>query len=112
MTDNVLAFPRQLEIHHHADPHGVVLALQGEVDLGSAPAFDQALREIQETQPERIVIDLRRLDFMDCTGLGLMLRAQRCARARGYLLALRRGPAQVQRLFQLAGLLDHFTFLD
>ncbi len=112
MTDDVVAFPLHLEIQRHADSRGIVLALQGELDLGSAPRFEQELREMQETQPERIVIDLRSLDFMDCTGLALMVRAQQSVHTNRHLLALRRGPDQVQRLFQLTGLLDHFTFLD
>jgi anti-sigma B factor antagonist len=112
MTDDGLVFPRQLEIQRHTDLHGIVLALRGEMDLGSAPTFEQELRETQEAQPERIVIDLRSLDFMDCTGLALMVRAQQSAHTNGHLLALRPGPDQVQRLFQVTGLLDHFTFLD
>jgi anti-sigma B factor antagonist len=112
MTDDVLAMPGQLEIQRDADAHGVVIALRGELDLGSAPHFEQALREIQEERPGRILIDLRGLDFMDCTGIPLMIRARQSAHADGRVLALRRGPRQVQRLFQLTGLRDHFTFLD
>jgi anti-sigma B factor antagonist len=112
MTDDVLAIPGQLEMQRHADPQGMVLSLRGEVDLGSAAELERELREIQETRPERIVIDLRGLDFMDCTGLAVMVRVQQSADANGHLLALRRGPAQVQRLFQLTGLLHRFTFLD
>jgi anti-sigma B factor antagonist len=112
MTDDALAMPGQLEIQRHADSHGVVLALRGELDLLSAPEFEQKRREIEATRPGRILIDLRNLDFMDCTGISLMIGAQQSAHANGHLLALRRGPNQVQRLFQLLGLLDHFTFLD
>ena len=112
ITDDALAIPGQLEIQRHADAHGVVLALRGELDLVSAPELEHKLREIEETPPGRIVIDLRNLDFMDCTGISLMIRARESAHANGHLLALRRGPNQVQRLFQLTGLLDHFTFLD
>jgi anti-sigma B factor antagonist len=112
MTDHVLAMPEQLEIQRHADLYGVILALRGEIDLGSAPGFEQELREIEEAQPGRILIDLRSLDFMDCTGISVMIRAQQSAHANGHLLALRRGPDQVHRLFELTGLLDHFTFLD
>jgi anti-sigma B factor antagonist len=107
-----VALPGHLEIQRDADAHGVVVALRGELDLGSAPHFQQELREIQEARPARILIDLRSLDFIDCTGIALMIRAQQSAHANGRRLALRRGPRQVQRLFQLTGLLDHFTFLD
>jgi anti-sigma B factor antagonist len=112
MTNDAVARPKPSEIQRHTDSHGVVVTLRGELDLASAPALERVLREIKETQPGRIVIDLRPLDFMDCTGLSLIFRAQQHADANGYLLALRRGPCQVQRLFQLTDLVDHFTFLD
>jgi anti-sigma B factor antagonist len=95
-----------------SDAHGVVLALDGELDLASAPGLEQELREIEATGPDRILIDLRGLRFMDCTGLAVMLRAQQSAEANGHQLALRRGPNQVQRLFELTELLEHFTFED
>jgi anti-sigma B factor antagonist len=112
MTHDALAVPGQLEIERRADSHKVTIALRGEVDLGTAAQLEQELRGVLETHPERLVIDLHDLDFMDCTGLSLMIRAQRSADAHGHLLALRRGPDQVQRLFQLTGLLQHFTFVE
>ncbi len=108
----VLPTSSELEMQRGADSHGIVLALRGEVDLGSATQLERELREIGQAGPRRIVIDLRELDFMDCTGISVIIRAQQSAHANGHLLALRRGPNQVHRLFELTGLLDHFTFLD
>jgi stage II sporulation protein AA (anti-sigma F factor antagonist) len=59
-----------------------------------------------------LLIDLSRLDFMDSTGLAVMIRAQRAAQANGHRLSLRHGPTHILRLFELTGLLDHFTFED
>jgi anti-sigma B factor antagonist len=93
-----------------AGPHDVVLRLRGELDLASAPEFESALSEAMNAEPCRIIVDLHSLDFMDCTGISLLIRAQQSAHALGHKLVLRRGPAQVQRLFQLTGLREHFTF--
>jgi anti-anti-sigma factor len=49
---------------------------------------------------------------MDSSGLKLMIRAGQSAQANGHRLALRRGSPQVQRLFELTGVLDGFTFED
>jgi anti-sigma B factor antagonist len=103
---------RQLEIRRHRDAEGIVLALQGELDLASAPELAQELRELEATDVRRILIDLRELRFMDATGISLMIRAQQSAEANGHRLALRRGAGQVQRLFQLTGVLGRFTFQD
>jgi anti-anti-sigma factor len=104
--------PGQLEIQRGVDEDEVVLALLGELDLGSAPELERELREIEATKPRRILIDLRSLDFIDCAGIALIAQAQRSAHAAGHRLALRSGPGQVRRLFQLTGLVERFTFLD
>ena len=49
---------------------------------------------------------------MDSTGLALMIKAQQSAEANGHRLAFRRGTSQVQRLFELSGVLERFTFED
>jgi anti-sigma B factor antagonist len=98
-------------IERHTDRHGVVLALRGELDLGSAPDLEQGLWEVEKMKPGRLIIDLSGLDFIDAVGLSLMVRAQQSAHTNGYPFALRRGPAQVQRVFELTGLIEHLTFL-
>jgi anti-anti-sigma factor len=95
-----------------SDESGVVLVLQGELDLASAPQVEQELRKIEATTSDRILIDLRGPRFIDSTGISLMIQAQDSAHANGHRLALRRGPNQVQQLFRLTGLLDHFAFED
>jgi anti-sigma B factor antagonist len=104
--------PRQLELDRREDPDGVVVTIHGELDLATMSELEWALHEIEATNPRRILLDLRGLDFMDGSGLSVMMSAARSAAASGHLLVLRRGPHQVQRLFDLTGLSDHFTFED
>jgi anti-sigma B factor antagonist len=102
----------QFHTDRHTDAQGVVLTLRGELDLASAPALEHELSEIEATGPGRVLIDLSGLDFMDCAGLGVLLRAQRNAHTGGWPLQLRRPARQVQRLFVLTGLVDRFVFSD
>jgi anti-anti-sigma factor len=102
--------PGNLRIERKLDADGVVLVLAGELDLASSPALDRQLRELDGTNPGRLLIDLSRLDFMDSTGLAIMIGAQQSAQDNGHRLSLRPGPGQVQRLFELTGVLDRFTF--
>jgi anti-anti-sigma factor len=95
-----------------ADAQGMVVTVGGELDLETAPMLDRALADIDETQVNRLLIDLRQVSFMDSTGLSSILRAQRLARSNGHALVLRRGSRQVQRLFQLAGVAAGLTFVD
>lgn len=106
------ATPGNLTIHSELDAQGIVLALTGELDLASAPELGRQLRELGCTHPGRLLIDLSGLDFMDSTGIALLIRAQGSANSNGHRLTLRPGPAQVQRLFELTGACAHFTFED
>jgi anti-anti-sigma factor len=101
-----------LQVRRGRDEHGVVLELHGELDLGSAPELERQLAEAEAEKPGRLLIDLGNLSFMDSTGLALMLRAQQTAQDNGHQLCLRPGSPQVQRLFELTGALDRFTFAD
>lgn len=101
-----------LTIQRLSDDRGIVFALVGELDLESAPELERQLEEAASTRPGRLLIDLGGLEFMDSTGLAVMVGALRSARENGHGLALRPGPTQVQRLFELTGVLDRFAFED
>ena len=101
-----------LQINRIRDERGAILELRGELDLSSAPQLERHLSEIDRAGPERILIDLSNLEFIDSTGLALMINAQEAAEANGHELCLRLGSDQVQRLFRLTGLLDRFTIQD
>ena len=47
---------------------------------------------------------------MDSTGLTVLVQALRFSEASGHQLILRRGPQQIQRLFDVTGIEDRFTF--
>jgi anti-sigma B factor antagonist len=95
--------PARLTVQLLSDPSGIVLALEGELDLETAAELDRRLAALDETSFTRLLIDLRRVTFMDSTGLSSIIRAHRVAEANGQRLVLRRGSSQVQRLFELTG---------
>ena len=99
-----------LTILRKPDARGLVLELAGELDLESAPALDRQLRELNGTSSGRLLIDLSKLEFMDSSGLSVIVDAQRAAEANGHPLSLLPGPAQVQRLFELTGVSERFSF--
>lgn len=104
--------PGPLRIESHRNGDTTRISLDGELDLASAPELERELREAEESSPARIVIDLSGLGFMDSTGLQALLRARERAGASSYELALRRGPHQVQRVFELTKTVDAFSFED
>jgi anti-sigma B factor antagonist len=90
----------------------VSLALAGELDLSGARQLETRLDEAEREGTPRLVIDLRALSFIDSTGLRLLLQADARARERGCELVLRRGEANVQRVFEVTGALDVLRFED
>jgi anti-anti-sigma factor len=89
----------------------VRVAPHGELDLATAPDVERRLRELRESGFDRVVFDLRELDFMDSTGLRLIMREDAAARADGRTFALIPGPPAVQRIFEVACVEDRLTFL-
>jgi anti-anti-sigma factor len=86
------------------------LILSGELDLASRPLLDEALAAVGQERFEALVLDLSGVSFMDSTGLhGVLVAKDLCAR-RGCELLFVRGSAQVQRLFELSGVLPQLEF--
>jgi anti-sigma B factor antagonist len=83
----------------------------GELDISTVPELEQHLRDALAGGARRIVIDLRGLEFMDSTGLTLVTRYNNESRRDGFEFMLVRGDARIQRLFDLTGLGDYFTFV-
>ena len=86
------------------------LVLSGELDLASAPGLEAIIDRSVRERPRAITLDLSGLTFIDSCGLRSILLAKQLCEARSYDFALVPGQAQVQRLFQLTGLLDVLPF--
>jgi anti-sigma B factor antagonist len=89
----------------------VVVVASGEIDLASADELEARLRDAR-TSSGRVVLDLRRVGFIDCAGLSRILELQRAARETGCDFALIPGPSQVQRLFLITGTFLALRFID
>jgi anti-sigma B factor antagonist len=99
-------------VDSHITGRAVTLALSGELDLMSSPALDEALERAFGANPELLVVDLRKLEFMDSTGLHRLVSAQQRALQSGQRFGVVRGGEQVQRLFDLTGITELLTIVD
>ena len=86
-----------------------VIGLAGELDLGGAPRLEDELRRAEATDASSIVVDLQELEFIDSTGLRLLLMAAERSRDSGRLTLIP-GPPQVQRVFELTDLVARLPF--
>jgi len=89
----------------------VKISLRGELDLEHAYTFDEELRRIEDSDVTCICLDLRELTFLDSCGLARLVAARRRARKAGRRLVLVRGPAAVQRVFQLTAVDEAFEIV-
>jgi anti-sigma B factor antagonist len=89
----------------------IVVRLAGELDLYNAEAVRDALRECTERTPERIVVDLADVSFLDSTALGVLVEARAVfANRRAFLLAAPR--VEARRALEVSGLDRHFEVHD
>jgi anti-anti-sigma factor len=105
-----LAEMPQFELQDEQSGARHTLALSGELDMASAPALDAAVRRICTDATEAVMLDLGGLTFMDSTGLRVVLVAKDLCERHGCEFQLVRGPAQVQRLFEVTGLVEQLPF--
>lgn len=87
---------------------GTVVRVSGDVDIATAPGLQRQLLGLIETD-HRVVIDLADVEFMDCSGLGVLLTCQQRAVTVGAVLVLRRPSHRVTRLLELTALKPQFT---
>jgi anti-sigma B factor antagonist len=86
----------------------VVVHLVGELDLYNAPEVRAALLEVCAEEPERLVVDLGQVDFVDSTALGVLIEARtKLANRRSFLLA---APGlETHRALRISGLDQHLS---
>jgi anti-sigma B factor antagonist len=85
--------------------HGrsIVVRLAGELDLYNAPMVREALLAALEAGPDRLVVDLREVAFVDSTALGVLLE-MRARLSRGDDFVLAAPGAETRRTLQVSGL--------
>ena len=104
--------PNRFAVAVGAQNGAPVLAVSGELDLASTPTLEQELDRVRAGTPSLIIIDLRELEFMDSTGLSVLIRAHQHAQQTGYRLGIVNGSRQIRRLLSLTGVADRLTIVE
>jgi anti-sigma B factor antagonist len=86
----------------------LVLSLAGELDLYTAPALREALQTTVGRSPERLVVDLAGVTFIDSTALGVLVEA-RAQLGNGSAFSLAAPGLEVRRALEVSGLDRHFA---
>ena len=83
----------------------LVVRLMGELDHSEAARVRAEVDGlIEDTCARRLVFDLSDLDFMDSSGIGLIIGRYKRLSRRGGSVAVRGSNARIDRIFEMAGL--------
>lgn len=85
----------------------LIVRVDGELDLVTSPLFREKVEKKlnQYEMIKHLILDLRKVNFIDSSGLGAILgRFKRLSQQGGRLSAVNVSP-QVRRIFELSGLL-------
>jgi anti-sigma B factor antagonist len=96
----------ELTVETATNDNTMTVSLVGELDIRSAPNLEQRLASAQASEVRTVVVDMSGLQFIDSTGLRVLLRAKQRADGDGRELRIDNAQSQVRRLFELAGILE------
>lgn len=87
----------------------LLFKLRGSLDLATAPTVRAALSDAAEKGSQHLIVDLTQLEFLDSTGLGVLIGAHRRAAEHGgsFRLVVSDGP--ISRLLNITGLITVFS---
>ena len=91
-----------LETHDHGDV--TVVSVKGEVDLYTAPSLKERIADLVGAGRVRIAVDLTGVEFMDSTGLGVLIGGLKRSKEAGGSLALVGPREPVVKVLSITGL--------
>jgi anti-sigma B factor antagonist len=105
---NIDKHHEDLSLHVHVLGGMRVFELSGSLDIATSPTVRAALVEASEGGDHRLIVDLSKVDFLDSTGLGALIGAQRRAKEYDGEVRLVVKEGQIVRLLRITGLLKVF----
>lgn len=89
-----------------------ILSVRGEIDMATCPQLRQEIVNQIATGNTQIVVDLGGVEFIDSTGLGVLIGGLKRARSQGGDLRVSRVGERLEKMFDLTGLGDVLAVVD
>jgi anti-sigma B factor antagonist len=99
-----------LELESRPSDDGTTVVVRGEVDMATAPQLRDTLLELVEGGASRVTLDCRGLDFLDSSGIGVLIAVKKQL-GDGGSLTLEAPPAHVRKVLDLTGVSEHVTII-
>ena len=81
-----------------------VLPLEGEIDLHVSPRISASLRAMIDQKPQRLVVDLSKVSYIDSSGLAVLIEGMQNVEAYGGKFILAGIQENVRPIFEIARL--------
>ena len=89
------------------------LVVEGELDLGAAAQWEETLLPVlQPPCPKSIDVDLTAVEFIDSSGLGMLVKLRAWAESNSVRLRLLNVPHNVMRVLDFSGVTDLFEVTE
>ncbi|UDY23811.1 STAS domain-containing protein [Nocardioides sp. Kera G14] len=88
-----------------------VVAVGGEIDVYTAPRLRDKLTELVDGGAYRLVVDLEAVDFLDSTGLGVLVGGLKKVRAHDGSLKIVCTNERLLKIFRITGLSKVFDIV-
>jgi anti-sigma B factor antagonist len=85
-----------------------VVALSGEVDVYTSPRVKQEIVDLLNRGLTRIIVDTTKVEYLDSTGLGVLIGGLKRSRERDGDLRLICNNPRILRIFEITGLTKIF----
>ncbi len=92
----------QLELDHKTEGSATRVTVRGEIDMATAPQLNDLLNALIDAGSSDIVLEARGLEFLDSTGIGVLVAA-RNRLGNGGTLSIASPPPHVRKVLELTG---------
>ena len=86
-----------------------VLTLRGEIDVYTAPRLRQAIIDLVDGGATNIVVDMEKVDFLDSTGLGVLVGGLKRVKVKEGSLSIVTTQDKILKIFDITGLNKAFA---
>ena len=98
----------ELTVDSRQEGGRTVVVVNGEIDVYTAPTLRERLNELVTAGHRDLVVDMQGVDFLDSTGLGVLVGGLKRARALEGSLQLVCGQEKILKVFRITGLTKVF----
>jgi anti-sigma B factor antagonist len=103
----------ELTLNVHSEPPGfTVIEVGGEIDVYTAPKLRERLVGLVEAGSYQLIVDMENVEFLDSTGLGVLVGGLKRVRAFEGWIDLVCTQSRILRIFRITGLNRVFSIYD